>query len=72
MRLWVFGFLGEAFPVTKGWPLLPTGYRCCFIQDLRLRRVALRNRIASSDANPPYDQQYGYLSMDHVKERYRE
>ncbi|GLC42647.1 hypothetical protein PLESTB_001123200 [Pleodorina starrii] len=40
--------------------------------DIRLRRVALRNRTSTADNNPPYDQQYGYLSMDHVKERYRE
>ncbi|EFJ48740.1 hypothetical protein VOLCADRAFT_104589 [Volvox carteri f. nagariensis] len=40
--------------------------------DLRLRRNALRNRTAMSADNTPYDQQYGYLPMDHVKEKYRE
>ncbi|GIL77385.1 hypothetical protein Vretimale_2783 [Volvox reticuliferus] len=40
--------------------------------DLRLRRNALRNRTNTEAITPPYDQQYGYLSMEHVKDRYRE
>ncbi|GIL64707.1 hypothetical protein Vafri_18594 [Volvox africanus] len=40
--------------------------------DLRLRRNALRNRTNMAAITPPYHQQYGYLPMSHVKDRYRE